>query len=325
MYLSLHRKDLEKLRHLQWDDTHSTVAGNYPDFFIAGPQRTGTTWLATQIRRHPQIQMAWPKELYFFNRLAETASGKSYHYYASRKKVSKEPREALKDFAKIAYFDHFGRGGFNSNQLQWYLSFFSNSIANRLVDFSTRDFRVRRATSKLIRGEATASYATLDESIIDDMILLNPAMKIILTLRNPIDRAWSHARKDLPEDTRKAKEQGFVTQELREFFQNDYQIRCSCYAKIIEKWEKKLNYDSLLVINYHEIDNNPKSVLMKFWEFLAVDADWMPKEELVQSKINARRGSAVPQVVYDLLADILQSQLLWFNEWSAGRLAEVDI
>lgn len=41
----------------------------FPDFLIIGPQRTGTSWLAENLRSHPQIFFTRPKELFFFDLL----------------------------------------------------------------------------------------------------------------------------------------------------------------------------------------------------------------------------------------------------------------
>ncbi len=316
MFLNLKQEELKKLKHVKWDPRHSKVTGNYPDFFIAGPQRSGTTWFATQIRRHPGIRMAWPKELYFFNRLDDSLSGASFHREIMRKKTSTLPRGFFKSMAKVTYFDYLSRTGLNAKQLEWYLSFFANSATNRLIDLFSRDFGRCTSSEKLVRGEATASYATLGESVIDDMVTLNPEMKVVLTLRHPIERAWSHARKDLPHDTLQAKERGEITERLKAFFLNDYQLKCSNYSMIIETWKQKLKPGHLLIVNYHEIEENPKKNLLKIWNLLAVDPNWMPKEELVQAKINARKGSVVPDIVRPLLEDTLREQVQWFERWA---------
>jgi hypothetical protein len=48
----------------------------FPDFFIAGPQRTGTTWLHANMRFHPEIFLSEPKEIYYFSRLKKTDAAK---------------------------------------------------------------------------------------------------------------------------------------------------------------------------------------------------------------------------------------------------------
>ena len=54
-----------QLRHVRVSDPAVRLE-RFPDFFIVGPQRTGTTWLHAHLRFHPQIFLAEPKELFFF-------------------------------------------------------------------------------------------------------------------------------------------------------------------------------------------------------------------------------------------------------------------
>jgi sulfotransferase family protein len=58
------------------------MAARLPNFLIAGAARSGTTWLAGHLARHPQVFMAQPKELYFFEREELWAQGADW--YASR-------------------------------------------------------------------------------------------------------------------------------------------------------------------------------------------------------------------------------------------------
>ena len=44
------------------------VCPKMPDFIGIGAMRSGTSWLRRNLNRHPQIWMAEPKELHFFDR-----------------------------------------------------------------------------------------------------------------------------------------------------------------------------------------------------------------------------------------------------------------
>jgi hypothetical protein len=39
----------------------------YPDFFVIGAQKAGTTWLMNQLTYHPQIWCPIVKELFYFD------------------------------------------------------------------------------------------------------------------------------------------------------------------------------------------------------------------------------------------------------------------
>jgi hypothetical protein len=119
--------------------------------------------LSENLREHPQVFMTVPKELFFFNLLDKP--------------------------------EHFL---YTSKDLAWYLEFFSPSVMKRAAHLAGIVAKQGRPYAIRARGEATASYAAdTKEEIIDEMLLLNPELKVILMVRNPVQRSWSHAKKDL--------------------------------------------------------------------------------------------------------------------------------
>lgn len=101
-----------------------------PSFFIAGAMRSGTTSLTRYLDAHPDVFMAKPKEIHFFD---------------------------LK----------FDKG------LEWYSRHFIAAGASAAV------------------GEATPSYMYLPEAI-RRMATRVPDARLIVVLRDPVDRAYSH-------------------------------------------------------------------------------------------------------------------------------------
>ncbi|MDX8354318.1 sulfotransferase domain-containing protein [Cognatiyoonia sp. IB215182] len=209
----------------------------FPDFLIVGPQRTGTTWLHANLTVHPEILMSYPKEILFFNRL---------------KKVDAPT--------------------FQSDELAWYLQHFEETTARKLRKNAACLWRYRQPYRPVFRGEASASYAALDPDLIDEVVAINPAIKIILMLRDPIDRAWSHAIKDLvwrpgrePDDVADAE---FVS-----FFKKSYQLRCAAYVNNHENWTSRLRPGHLQVCCFEDIANCPASLLIQVFTFLGVSAD----------------------------------------------------
>ena len=62
---------IESIPDFKLSDPNSNL-NIFPDFLIVGPQRTGTTWLAHNIKNHPQIIFSQPKELFFFDLLSKS-------------------------------------------------------------------------------------------------------------------------------------------------------------------------------------------------------------------------------------------------------------
>ena len=132
----------------------------FPDFLILGPQRTGTTWLYFNLHMHPEILLHRMKETYFFSTLGKP-DNPHFHY------------PCLEDYLD-SYIEPLGE------RLKKHYICLRKSLAF---------YRPK------ILGEATASYALLPEEIIVEIVRLKPNIKGIIMLRDPVERAWSHAKK----------------------------------------------------------------------------------------------------------------------------------
>jgi hypothetical protein len=241
----------------------------FPDFFIVGPQRTGTTWLHAHLRFHPQVFLAEPKELFFFSRLT----------------TPEHP-------------------GYQSNDLGWYLQFFHDppwrSVAKNLLTL----WRYREPYRPIVRGEATASYAAIDPSIIRDIALLKPHLKVILMIRNPIDRAWSHAKKDLVRK-RQRKVAEVPPAEFEAFFRDPYQRQCARYVEHYDNWSGVFGAERVFVGHFDDITSRPEALLLDVMQFLGVRRDAKYIGSAVREAVNPTESSVIPERYRTYLNDLL--------------------
>lgn len=152
------------------------------NFWGIGAQKSGTSWLFYNLGRLPDFDLPPIRELHYFDqgkkypspdflfqtRLIDRMKNKAYLREAIERIASSIGKGRIKDTR--FYLKWYG-ADYNDN---WYLSLF-------------RHF-------KGITGEITPSYSMLKKVDIQKMYALSPDAKLILMLRNPIDRAWSHYR-----------------------------------------------------------------------------------------------------------------------------------
>lgn len=231
----------------------------FPDFLIIGPQRTGTTWLHANLRYHPQIFLAEPKELFFFSRLQTPA----------------DPR-------------------FESNELAWYLQFFRDPLWRYLGKTAIALRRYRRFYRPRVRGEATASYAAIDPDVIREIVLLKPDIKAIMMIRDPVDRAWSHAKKDLVRKT-KRKVSEVPDDEFQRFFADPFQLDCARYARNHDQWASRLRGGHLRAWIFDDVQRRPEALLTEVMDFLGVDSDRRYVGELARETVNPTAGAEIPE------------------------------
>src|SRR5512133_3335666 len=197
--------------------------GEWPNLFLVGVVKGGTTSLAAYLDQHPDIFMSLVKEPHFFTDAA--------------------PRGSVKD--ERAYLKLFA------------------------------------AARERVRGEASASYFTDSASpaAIKDA---NPEAKILVILRDPVERAYSHYLDNLQHGSESRSFAEAIEAELageRPAGTEPYVSR----GFYVEPLDRYLEYfgESVHVVFLEDMAGDPASELREIFEFLEVDpdiADWVRSE-----------------------------------------------
>lgn len=261
----------QRLRYVRADGGEDL--SRFPDFLIIGPQRTGTTWLHAHLRFHPQIFLSEPKELFFFSSLA-----------------SRDPKR------------------FVSDRLDWYLAFFRERLWLRAAKLAVCLRRHGERYRPIVRGEATASYAAIEPAVIDDIVALKPDIKALLMIRHPIERAWSHAKKDLVRN-RQRKFEDVGADEFRAFFTDPYQRRCARYAELAESWGSRLQPGNLFVGIFDEIATRPEAMLLDVMRFLGVRAERKYIAADAENPVNPTATTRIPAEHKAYLHELLDDDI----------------
>lgn len=275
----------EVRRQLRWvkvSDADLDLS-RFPAFLILGPQRTGTTWLHAHLRYHPRILLAEPKELFFFSSLK-----------------TRDPSR------------------FVSDELSWYLHFFQEPLWLRGLKMGRSLWKYREPYAPWVRGEATASYAVLDGDVIADIAVLNPGLKAVLMVRNPVERAWSHAKKDLVRN-RSRRLDDVSEAEFHAFFTDPYQLRCARYTDQFDRWSAHLRPGNVFVGAFDDIARRPAELLLEVMRFLGVRADRRYLDGSVYEPVNPTGAIGIPERYRVLLADLFKDELINLRErfgWS---------
>ena len=204
----------------------SKLNNAYPDFFIVGAPRSGTTSLHEYLNKIPEIFMC-----------------------------TKES----------GYFSKFSIGRVTTEQE--YKNLYSNSENNQLI------------------GESTAIYLR-DPETPDLIYKANPKAKIIILLRDPIERAHSHYLKYI----RNGYETEPFSRKIAVYKKNntqdsfhDYIIMPSFYFDSVSKYIKIFGDKQVKICIYEEFAKNTKKIVTGILDFLQIDSE-------IPSNINKKYG-----------------------------------
>jgi len=246
----------------------------FPDFFCIGPQRTGSTWLHANLVKHPEILMHRDKETFFLSTLGDQAA----------------PR-------------------FKYPTLEDYLDSFRDSTWEKVLKNYHALRRCGRFYRPRIMGESTASYCVLADEILQDIRDLRPDLKVIMLLRHPVERAWSHANKDLVRDTGKKASAA----EYLEFCSRPDQLARADYAGIAARWKAILQPGRMLLAPSTRIESDPEGLIQDVLRFLGASFPHAPSRRHVRTRQNPTAGLAIPEGLQSDLENLLAREIASFQ------------
>jgi hypothetical protein len=201
-----------------------------------------------------------------------------------------------------------GNSGFVRN-LSWDAHFF---LRRRDDAWYRGVFRPRPGQ---IAGEITPAYSTLERDVVEEIRAINPEMRIIYLMRDPIERSWSSALMSLGK--RSGRPVGSITDEelVKHFERSSHTLRGD-YVRTLEVWEGVFGPDQVFVGFLDEIQNDPADLLLRTYRFLGVADDAAHIPAAVSARVNTSpsQGSAVPERFQSYLARIYLPQLEELSE-----------
>jgi hypothetical protein len=181
-----------------------------PNFFLAGCQKSATTWLHVCFHEHPQIYVPQKHMVHFFD-------------------------------------IHYVKG------LDWYQQFYADWAGERAI------------------GDTTVSYIR-DLLVPRRIAEYNSEVKFIFSLRNPIERAFSHYWHE--------KKKRKIAFEFEEVFANYdlYQswIVPGFYYQHLQRFYEYFSEEQVLVILVDDVKKDPEGTIRKIFTFLGVEPSFVP-------------------------------------------------
>lgn len=281
----------------------------FPEFLCIGAQRAGTSWLHKNLSRHPEIWMPPVKEIHYFDERERYNSLKGF------KRLAYVYRRQQKRWHEV--IKHKGDGknfNFSDIELKRFL-WKTNYLLNFRNDRWYESLFAMGAGKKI--GEVTPEYSILNDESVAHVHQLMPDAKIIFMMRNPIQRAWSHAVKKLVAD-RGRKIESVSEAEFINHFDNSRSKTKGNYLKTIETWKKYYPEKQFIIIFYEEVTDFPQELLTRTFKFLEVEV--LPKylkKAAIKTKKTANPGY-IPSNLANHLAHMYYEDIEQLNKHFDG-------
>ena len=159
--------------------------------------------------------------------------------------------------------------------------------------------------NKKIKGDISPGYSIIDKKKIALIRQLIPDVKIIITLRNPKERAISAARMEIKGLTYAGKQRKIL---LTEESSKEDIINYCCssegfkygnYPAQLENWLSIIPSNQIIILSYELLVNNPQEYLAKIFNFLDVNIYY--DYNLIRKRIHVTEKYILPLEVYKKL------------------------
>ena len=224
---------------------------SYPDFMCVGAQKAATTWLYDVLSRVPGVFLPRIKELHYFSELYSTDAkrfgpkhrseqiGHIRRYHRSRNTGSAYEKMVLEQLKHIDT---------NHTSDDWYRGIFSFAQDHEIC------------------GEICPCYMAMPVRGVRHALSINPLMRILIIVRDPIDRLWSHMRMHV--------KSGYMDLDIQRVIEGNFEmgpyLRYTDYASAIPRWEHLSAPGRVKVMLYDQIGEDSSKALDEILAFIGV-------------------------------------------------------
>jgi hypothetical protein len=179
------------------------------------------------------------------------------------------------------------------------LHYFDRYYHTPLVVY-TRRFRAGRGR---VKGEITPAYSVLPVERIRFIHTLMPDVRLILILRNPIDRCWSETVYNLRRNTSAPPLEDIPHDVLRHLIESEATTSRSDYLHNLDNWLSVYPPEQLLVTFYESISREPQQLLTHVFEHIGVRTDIAWETMPFREHFNVNPKTDIPADLRALLED----------------------
>ena len=279
---------------------------------VIGPPKTGTTWLYHVIRTHPSFEMCPIKEIRFWDE------------FFKKKSVSLIERLKFRiglliiQKAHYRIFKNFPHNIFwilRYLMLDVHINFKSLKMYKKLISSKTDKWKLDISPQNYVLNEETIK--TISDNFKD--------VKIVMILRNPVERGLSHLNMSMGSYLQlmiNNNDYTYINTHLKKeiFEYNDY-------SSAYKKWSEYIPASNIFIGYYDDIENNPEEFISSLADFLAVSKEPFNRntfKDIVNKSPDLINSETINKLLmddfknkFDSYSKTFPDGISYFNTWKA--------
>lgn len=230
---------------------------NGPDFICIGMAKAGTSWLYDQLNGHPDFWMPRVKELQYLNHRVPKLPTVEKHL-RQLNRATRRPRQG-------------GPGTRGNDPRQHAFLRDAQALAGQPRDID-RYAGLFRQKGESLSGDISPPYVSLTEDVIRELSQRLPDVRILLLVREPLERVWS----SLCMNYRRGHLDRALLEEPSRFEKHFEEERLDDRmfpTRILERWKRTAPQLRFRHVLFDDIAAAPEPVRREILGFLGADPD----------------------------------------------------
>lgn len=231
-----------------------------PNFFVVGAAKAGTSSIGDYLSRHPSVYISPIKEPHFFSKDIRMADFRA-------------------DYRERAFFD-----------VEAYLK--NHPLPHKHIahidDESQYLELFREVKNEKAIGELSAGYL-YSNCAAENLFKFNPDARIVMVLRQPVERAYSHYLMDVRDLW--SCDSGFINALERDFASSEkgwgkshLYVELGLYFEQVSRYLKRFPESQVKIFLYEDFKNDPVGFIQELCEFLEVAPSALSAKDVAEHK-----------------------------------------
>ncbi|AZV78756.1 sulfotransferase [Parasedimentitalea marina] len=253
-------------------------------FLSVGASKCGTTWLYSVMQAHPELYFTPEKELHYF------------HFSYGHEAILSDERRMANANARVLGRIDPARSNIRvvKRNLQFLDAYFDDPVDDK---WYANLFRAKRPGQ--YSCDFSNFHALLPAHAWHEIAGKCGKLRVLYTMRNPLDRLWSHLKFHLQVTGQADQLDSWSPEEFYAFAKRPF-IWDNCeYGDALRKMTAGLSRQMLYVQFYEDLFSRPDEALASLEDFLGIRAHEYPSEKIVK-KVNVSAERPMPDFFPEL-------------------------